>query len=77
MKLKTLKDLVVRRMGERVIIERDLKAEAIEWVKEYLKKGKNYEGKPQTTNNLIEAAGCIAVVKVFIKFFNITEEDLK
>ncbi len=35
MKLKTLKDLVVRRMGERVIIERDLKAEAIKWVKAF------------------------------------------
>ncbi len=80
MKLKTLKDFELHgccQCDVEGIDIKELKAEAIEWVKEYLKKGKNYEGKPQTTNNLIEAAGCIAVVKVFIKFFNITEEDLK
>ncbi len=73
MKLKTLKDLPASRELKRPWIksydEKDLKQEAIKWVKHYEK-----EMKEAKANYYCELVGAI---REFIEFFNITEEDLR
>jgi len=73
MKLKTLKDLVegdIEFEGKllRVVKEKDLRQEAIKWIK-YLKKLDK-----KTAQHPIEIDAQIGWI---MHFFNITEEDLK
>ena len=63
MKLKTLKDL--KKYGDwtdKLVMEKDLREEAIKWVKEFRSKEKIYFD---------------ITASWFQKFFNITEDDLK
>jgi len=74
MKLKTLKDLVKETMKEAgiqreedcLIDWEELKAEAVKWVKDC-------SGSVKWENNEERCSGC----RWFIKFFNLTAEDLK
>ena len=71
MKLKTLKDLEVEELDDgyvdepdikELVYKKELKAEAVKWVKVYRKDG----------NSLSKQ-----IAEEFMEFFNITEEDLK
>lgn len=74
MKLKTLKDLRIKGTGNKLpnlykyfFEEEELKAEAVKWVKNE-KSQKGY---------IEDDVYCYGLVDSFIKFFNLTEEDLK
>ena len=79
MKLKTLKDLgFVRIEGMKCFTERDLRQEAIKWVKhiEIMKKPQSRTGEPFNTCKWKREEFKTQIL--WIKyFFNITEEDLK
>ena len=68
MKLKTLKDLE-RKANPDFVYSKELKAEAIKWVKELEKVPFDYEERGANDYN----NGKIEILK---EFFNITEEDL-
>ncbi len=69
MKLKTLKDLRERKIG--FVCERELKAEAIKWVKKW-----NVWDKKPTGEEDLGFALMAGSTGAFMKFFNITKEDL-
>jgi len=65
MKLKTLKDLYENKTDKEIVMVKELRAEAIKWVKgmrEDMLRGKDFK--------MIDE-------EAFMEFFNITEEDLK
>ena len=69
--LKTLKDLKLRgNSREYDLWSEDLKAEAIKWVNDC---SGTMEWKDRNDYEIGQCVGC----KWFIKFFNITEEELK
>lgn len=80
MKLKTLKDLSWETIGHRVTyFEKELKAEAVKWVKEISKKRDENFGDIVKVNGLpvqCDEYSCDYVEKWIIYFFNLTEDDL-
>ena len=85
MELKTLKDLeecgivpCTGKLHQKSITSRDLKAEAVKWVKYY----RNPENQPFFNNDMFKTwfdDGCAGKgIELFlINFFNLIEEDLK
>jgi len=66
MKLKTLKDLEELPVETSITAYKRIKQEAIKWVKEWLKTDKECWGCSDNSSYLL-----------FMKFHNITEDDLK
>ena len=72
--LKTLKE-IFEKSKYKDIIERELKAEAVKWVKEWKKQIKESNINVELSDE--QKAGYIFGITNFKHFFNLTEEDLK
>ncbi len=71
--MKTLKDLE-RKANPDFVYSKELKAEAIKWVKKDIK---DYRENVQVPGNIEINSYTMFVIKKWMERFNLTEEDLK